>query len=490
LVWSNFPYNAVMSQPAPAGAIQIPEWGFDHLVLADWRTSVLREQPRDHDGAQPATHTTSYQTPAGIRLGVELERGAATDFPTAQDDDVLLGLIYLAHEQGFPNIVRFVPDRLARIIRWPRNAFYYRRIAAALDRYRKLSATFHHNWYSKKDRAVALKLMTGVIAQAEIVTRRGRRSLNDEGESHVQWTENFAQSLREANTLPINLNLFYALSRPSAKQLYRQLNKTWRGGLKPVLYERDLREIACGHLGMRPNKYLKRNFQLAVSELETKGYLTPLPEEKRYHKIAQGIWRVSFELHPAHYAKRSRTTVSVPTQTAISSHAHTIVCQYHEQRFGRKTYRPKPKELAHAEELIAQFGDTCVVDVTNAVVQLVRAQQQHDLYFGFAVPYYRQLLESPAVTHGFRGSDTSTGSEVSSEQERVERALAERREQRSKLLLAWCDAAAPDRARYRQSALQRAESETVRRRIRQSSIDEPPHEVLQEMALALSAGKS
>jgi hypothetical protein len=38
--------------------------------------------------------------------------------------------------------------------------------------------------------------------------------------------------------------------------------------------------------------------------------------------------------------------------------------------------------------------------------------------------------------------------------------------------------------------LQRAESETVRRRIRQSSIDEPPHEVLQEMALALSAGKS
>src|SRR4051794_25589665 len=173
---------------AATGSIAIPDWGYDHLVLADWRTSVLRLQPRDTQGQQPATVTTGYRTPGGIDLAVELERGAATDFPTAQDDDVLLGLMYLAHEQGFPDIVRFVPNQLARIIRWPGNEYYYTRIATPLDRYKKLSATFRHNWYSKQDRAIKLQLMTGVIAQAEVVTRRGRRAKNEVPESHVQWT--------------------------------------------------------------------------------------------------------------------------------------------------------------------------------------------------------------------------------------------------------------------------------------------------------------
>jgi len=470
----------------PAGPLQIPEWGFDHLVLADWRTSVLRFQPRNVNGHQPETLKTGYRTAAGIDMTVRLERGAATEFPTAQDDDVLLGLIYLAHEQGFPDIVRFVPDRLARIIRWPRNDRYYKRIARALDRYQKLSATFHHNWYSKKERAIKLQLMTGIVAQAEVVTHRGRRSANAVPESHVQWTENFNASLQEGNLLPINLELLFGWSRPGAKQLYRQLNKSWRGGRKPSTYERDLREIACGHLGMTDSKYLKRNFQQIVLEMEQKGYLLPMSERDRYRQIAQGVWRARFELHPAHHARTAKADAT--TATADSSQAAQLVRKYHAARFGRNDCRPKPRELDHAAELIAQFGIEAVMTATTAVAQTVRAQNHSDLYFGFAVPYYRKLLESPAVSRGFRQQATAVDTTAQTEQARTEQRLAERRRQRSKLLLAWRDATAGERARYWESALQRAESETARRRIRQSSVDEPAHEVLQEVALAARGG--
>jgi hypothetical protein len=467
------------------GAVEVPSRGYDHLVLADWRTSVLRFQPRNDTGRQPEILTTGYRSAAGVDMTVCLERGAATDFPTAQDDDVLLGLIYLAHEQGFPDMVRFVPDRLARIIRWPRNDRYYKRIARALDRYKKLSATFHHNWYSKKDRAIKLQLTTGIVAQAEVVTRRGRRTLDAVPESHVQWTENFNSSLKEGNLLPINLDLFFGWSRPGAKQLYRQLNKTWRGGLKPTTYERDLREVACGHLGMTDSKYLKRNFQQVVLEMEQKGYLLPLSERDRYRQISQGVWRVRFELHPTHYARMPKAALTVATKQ--SSHAAQLVSKYHHARFGRIDYRPKPRELDHAAELIVQFGIEAVATATTAVARSVQAQNQNDLYFGFAVPYYRKLLESPSRSHGFRHEAPSFTTTAHTEQTRIEQQLADRRQQRSTLLLAWRNATAGERARYRESALRRAESETARRRIRQSGVDEPAFEVLQEIVLAAKA---
>jgi hypothetical protein len=166
----------------------------------------------------------------------------------------------------------------------------YKRITTALDRYQKLTATFRHNWYSKKERAITLQLMTGIVAQAEVVTQRGRRAANAPPESHVQWTENFATRLREGNVLPINLRLLFGWSRPGAKQLHRQLNKTWRDGQKPTLYERDLRELACGYLGMTNSQSLKRNFHQVVIEMEHKGYLTPMAFEDRYIRIGAGIW--------------------------------------------------------------------------------------------------------------------------------------------------------------------------------------------------------
>ena len=475
-----------------SGALVIPEWGFDHLVLADWRTSVLRFQPRDDDGRQPSIFKTGYRTAAGVDLTVRLERGAATDFPAAQDDDVLLGLLYLAHEQGFPDIVRFLPDQLTRIIRWPRNDRSYNRITTALDRYKKLSATFHHNWYSKKDRAIKLQLMTGIVAQAEVVTHRGRRAANAQPESHVQWTENFAASLREGSVLPINLRLLYGWSRPGAKQLHRQLNKTWRGGRKPTIYERDLRELACGHLGMTDCKSLKRNFHQVVLEMEQKGYLTPMAFKERYIKIGTGIWRTRFELHPDHVMRPPTSALAAgkAKQAGELDDAQRLVREYHQARFGRTSYAPKPRELDHARELIAAFGAEPVFAVTTAVGQAVRAQNQNDLYFGFAVPYFRKTIESAASGRGFRQqlSDRSTAAHV--DQDRIKRQAVERERQRSMLLAAWRDATARERDRYRESALHRAPSETARRRIRISNLDEPVPEILQEVALATREGES
>jgi hypothetical protein len=481
----------MMAAAASSGMLKIPGWGYDHLVLADWRTSVLRFQPADDDGQQPSVLKTGYRTAGGIDLSVRLERGAATDFPTAQDDEVLLGLLYLAHQQGFPDVVPFIPDQLARIIRWPRNDRYYKRITRALERYQKLTATFQHNWYSKKDRAIKLQLMTGIVAQAQVVTHRGRRRKDAVPESHVQWTENFNSSLKEGNLLPINLALFFGWSRPGAKQLHRQLNKTWRGGAKPLIYERDLRELACGHLGMTDSKYLKRNFQQIVLEMEQKGYLTPMPYEDRYIPIRTGVWRARFELHPDHVTRRSKST-ALPdvADSGAATPANLVVRQYHQARFGRSSYEPKPREIEHAAELITGFGIEAVRNATAIVGQTVRAQGQNDLYFGFAVPYYRKTLEVGAFRSGFRREVSQNGNEAKRDQDRLQQDLRQRQERRAALLAAWRKATVRQRERYREAALQRAESETARRRIRLSNLDEPILDILKEFEPAVRGGES
>ena len=72
-------------------------------------------------------------------------------------------------------------------------------------------------------------------------------------------------------------------------QLYRHLNKVWHGGRKPLLYERDLEELACGHLLMSRTKDTKRNFSAIVAEMESKMFIAPLPPERAVHQVTGAL---------------------------------------------------------------------------------------------------------------------------------------------------------------------------------------------------------
>src|SRR5262249_15391584 len=60
----------------------------------------------------------------------------------------------------------------------------------------------------------------------------------------------------------------------------------------------ELRLFACQHVGLS-QEYdvfeLKRKLQPAIEELESIGYLVPLPVTQRYRKLSSGRWEILLE---------------------------------------------------------------------------------------------------------------------------------------------------------------------------------------------------
>ena len=266
------------------------------------------------------------ERPDGMRQKVALESPSRIGLPTAGDHDILVALLLVAKQQEFnSDIVRFMPWQLLQIMGWPINQNSLRRLQSSLKRLKAVTATYENVWYSRQTKRVESCLITGILAEAKIVFRKGRRASGALPESYVQWTRHMHTSLEEGSVLDLDLDLYFSCRRPGTKHLLRHLNKVWHAGRKPKPYARDLKELACGHLGMTDCKDLKRNFQDLVAELESCGYLKPADPTVRYEKIRAGIWRVNLELHPDQLRTKRPAAEPVPKKEASTpSHLTTL----------------------------------------------------------------------------------------------------------------------------------------------------------------------
>jgi len=190
----------------------------------------------------------------------------------------------------------------------------------------------------------------------------------------VQWTKNFYKTIKSGNLTDIDLDLYFSFSRPGTKQLYRHLNKRFHGRKQHERYERDLVHLASGHLGMKQSRYLKRNLDQCVTELERHGYVVPEDAKQRYRKVRPGVWRVGFSLQPSH-RKSSRgrgVTAGDPAQRDARTGDREIVQRFHELWSGGAGYEPTEKELALARRLIGQHGQETLSAALPRVVKVLR----------------------------------------------------------------------------------------------------------------------
>lgn len=245
------------------------------MNLADWPLGVLsHQQPRKADGGKVDYIETYVPRPDGTTQKLTRMAPSAVGLPTPADDDILLGLITLGSRSGFASDkLPFLPRQLLQILGLSDCRDNYDRLEESFTRLRALTLKFEATWYEKATAEVVPFLVTGIVSEARLVRRRGRPASGSTPDSYVVWTPHFYNNLRTGNLLDIDLDFFFSLRRPTAKALYRHLNKRWHSGRKPKTYERDLRDLACGHLGLTDSKDLKRNFLQAVSELHERGYL-------------------------------------------------------------------------------------------------------------------------------------------------------------------------------------------------------------------------
>ncbi len=426
--------------------------------------------------------------PDGTRQNVTLESPSRIGLPTAGDHDILVALLLLAKQQEFnSDIVRFMPWQLLKIMGWPISQKSLHRLQVSLKRLKGLTATYENVWYSRRTRKVESCLITGILAEAKIVFRKGRRAAGALPESYVQWTRHMHTSLEEGSVLDLDLDLYFSCRRPGTKHLLRHLNKVWHAGRKPKPYARDLKELACGHLGMTDCKDLKRNFQELVAELESCGYLKPADPTVRYEKIRAGIWRVNLELHPDQVRTKQPADEPVLKREAPTpppdGGAAQVVSLYHRHRFGTADYIPRGHEIKQAEKLLQGTDSATLTSLIATIARTVERQfRGEDIYFGAAVPYFLSAIEQRRKRQHGRDQHNSKQIVVADEDTAIREEKHNRWLRRQQLLCQWARLSRDARLKCLTSAVANARSDFDRRRLSRFQVDDdPPREALEEM---------
>jgi hypothetical protein len=181
--------------------------------------------------------------------------------------------------------------------------------------------------------------------------------------------------------------------------MYRFLDK--RFYLTPA-FEIDLRDFACGHLGVSasPNvAELKRRVAPALAELEQVGFLEPASPGERYIKLKKGIWRIRFQRAGVQATSAARTLpgpapVAPPMpQGEEAEAAREVVSAFYRGWSPAERFEPTAVEVAQAVEIVARHGAAGTLRLVASVIPLMRSKFPSAKRFGATLPYFEEAAQ-------------------------------------------------------------------------------------------------
>ncbi len=217
--------------------------------------------------------------------------------PTALDDEVVLGLIQLTRENDFEHReVFFSRYRLLRLLGWRNEGKSYTRLETSLKRW--LGVTFYYDnaWWDRASQAWVAESfhLLEHLSLLDSAQRAGGKTRGELPLSMFVWNEAVFRSFKAGYLKQIDMQLFRQLRSPITKRLYRLLDKRF---YHKTRWAFDLRELACEHVGLSRSYdtgQLKRKLKPAIRELESAGFLQPIPDAVRFGRIGDGKWQVEF----------------------------------------------------------------------------------------------------------------------------------------------------------------------------------------------------
>jgi hypothetical protein len=283
------------ARPTPETAtVDLPLIGRDEMNLADHPLSVLTAR------ADKATKTLIFRNPHGT---LTITGSDAHGLPTAQDADVMVGMIQLTKQKnGFREpLVYFTRYELLRLLGWSNEGKSYHRLGESLKRWHGVTLNYEGCWWDKRAGRwgdADIHIIESVVILdgfAEGNDADAQRSL---ALSSFEWNKRFIESCQAGNLKHLDLTLYFSLEHPSSKRLYRFLDK--RFYLQPE-WLFDLAEIAFERVGLSRNYAdagkIKEKLQPAIDELEGRGFLRPMSRDERYVKEGKA-WKVRFIQQP------------------------------------------------------------------------------------------------------------------------------------------------------------------------------------------------
>ncbi|HTU91030.1 MAG TPA: replication initiator protein A [Gemmataceae bacterium] len=275
-------------------------YGHDELNFAEFPLVVLAD--RAPTGVKTIHYQDEYEDPrTGKRVPrkVTITGSDEHGLPTAKDDEVLVGLLYLTKQtNNFADaVVHFNRRDFLRILGWPDEGRYYHRLSESLYRWLGVTVRYDNCWWdADKERygTEAFHLLDNV----SIYDERHRSRPEGPGQfflplSSFRWNAIPFKSFRQDYLKELDLEQFLRLPGAAAKRAYRFLDKSLPAA-GPVAY--DLRLFACEKVGMsrnyKPSRLITEVQATVVDPLEKAHFLAPLDPKERFVKEARGRYRV------------------------------------------------------------------------------------------------------------------------------------------------------------------------------------------------------
>jgi replication initiator protein A len=253
--------------------------GRDEMNLCEFPIALLTDYPPE------GVKTLVFEDQHGKLI---VTGSDAYGLPTAPDSDVIVALIQLTKlRNDFTALtMEFTQYELLKLLGWPDQTRYYRRLRESLRRWVSVSLHYDGCWWNNKRKRRA-------SASFHILDYVVLPDADDPGEtSSFAWNKIFFKSCRDGNLKRLDLTTYFALKSAVSKQLYRFLDK--RFYLRQNLTF-DLRELAHERVGLSRNyavRNLKQKLQPALEELEAIGFLEPMSAADRYSKTGRGAWNI------------------------------------------------------------------------------------------------------------------------------------------------------------------------------------------------------
>ncbi|MCP5525103.1 MAG: replication initiator protein A [Verrucomicrobiales bacterium] len=273
----------------------------DELNLAEFPLCVLGHRPRaDQRTLRFQDRIWDRKVGEHVIRQLTVTGSDAYGLPTALDDEVLLGLVQLSRQHGFAaRKVPFTRYQLIRLLGWRDESKSYERVETSLNRWTGVTLFYANAWWHKLRQCwVDEKFHVLDNVRLQRARDRGRGDAGREDErplSYFVWNEVLFDSFRAGNLKSLDFEFFRSLKHPTAKRLYRFLDKRF---YRRRRWEFGLKELAWEHIGLARSydaAGLKRRLQPGIEELEAKGFLHEVSCRQRYQRVCSGEWRVTFE---------------------------------------------------------------------------------------------------------------------------------------------------------------------------------------------------
>jgi hypothetical protein len=280
-------------QPNQAGIL-----GADELNLAEFPLALIsRRVAAGQKTLEFEDEVFDQGAGRSVRRRLVISGSDRFGLPTPADSDVLLVLMQLTKQQSnfASRVLHFTRYELVELLHWHHSGASYQRLEEALQRWTSTTLYYHRAWW---DRTVR-RWRSRTFHVIETLDLKGAdRDEPDDASSSLTWNEVLYQSFQASNLKALDLDVYFALSRPAAKQAYRFLDKRFYHSGR---LEFDLKVFACEHVGLsreHDTAQLRRALEPVLKELEAVGFLEPMKPEDRYRRLGRGQCKVVLVRRP------------------------------------------------------------------------------------------------------------------------------------------------------------------------------------------------